>query len=137
MATQKEKFNLYKNQISHTNFKSFSNQRSDTASKLSSLNSSLPIFFFRFLSLYQFFSSLPNFFFFTSFQSHLIRHSGTGCTFKDTQSALRHLRHSESTQALWYWEGTQTVLGRHLGNWAPGEHSESTRALEVLRNSQS
>ena len=38
--------NLYINQISQTNFKSFLNQRSDTASILSSLNSSLPFFSF-------------------------------------------------------------------------------------------
>ena len=48
VPTQKAQFykNLYINQISQTNFKSFSNQRSDTASILSSLNFSLPFFSF-------------------------------------------------------------------------------------------
>ena len=59
------------------------------------------------------------------FKSHLIRHSGTRRAFKDTQSALEQLRHSENTQALGHL--------RHSGTWALGhlEHLE-TRALGHL-----
>ena len=39
VATQKTKFNRYKNQIYIVDLKRFSNQRSDSASKLSFLNS--------------------------------------------------------------------------------------------------
>ena len=64
-----------------------------------------------------------------SFQSHLIKCSGTGCTFKDIQRLLRHLRHlestwafghSEGTQALGHVESTQRALGHSgtLGTWA-------------------
>ena len=107
VSKQKAKFlqNLYLNQISQTNFKSFSNQQSDTASILSSLNSSLTLFLFAFLSFYMkhiFMLSIL-------FKSHLIRHSGTGNGFKDTQRAFKHLRHS--------------------GTWALGEHSEGTCTL--------
>ena len=42
VATQKTKFNLYKNQFYIVDLKRFSNQRSDSASKLSFLNSFLP-----------------------------------------------------------------------------------------------
>ena len=51
-----------------------------------------------------------------SFQSHLIRHSGTGCTFKDTQSVLKHLRGSESTRALGQLKHLSTWILRHLGS---------------------
>ena len=50
-----------------------------------------------------------------SFQSHLIRHSGSGCTFKDTQRVLEHLRHSENTRPLGHLESTRRAL-RHLGH---------------------
>ena len=50
-----------------------------------------------------------------SFQSNLIRHSGTGRTFKDNQRALEHLRHLESTRTLGYSEGTHRALGGHSG----------------------
>ena len=43
------------------------------------------------------------------FQSHLIIHSDTGRTFKDNQRTLEHLRHSESTRALGYSEGTRAL----------------------------
>ena len=70
------------------------------------------------------------------FKSHLIRHSDTGSAFKDTQRALEHLRHSESTQrALGHLKGTRALGGfsgtrralrhlRHLG----------TRTLRALRH---
>ena len=59
------------------------------------------------------------------FQSHLIRHSDTGFTSKDTQRVLEHLRHSESTRALG---------ARSEGTWAL-RHLESTRrALRHLRH---
>ena len=111
-AIQKAKFykNLYINQISQINFKSFSNHRSDTVSILSSLNSSL-LFFLAFLSFYTKHIFMLSFF----LKSHLIRHSGMRRAFKDTQRALEHLRHSKSTRAL-------------------GEHSEGTRALKALRD---
>ena len=57
------------------------------------------------------------------FKSHLMRHSGTGHPFKDTQKALKHLRYLESTQALGRLESTQRALG----------HSDGTRALGHLR----
>ena len=72
-----------------------------------------------------------------SFKSHLIRHSGTGCAFKDTQRALEHLRHSGSwalgghskeTRGTLrgHSEGTRMTLG-HLGTWRVlGGHSEGT-----------
>ena len=51
-----------------------------------------------------------------SFQSHLIRHSGTGFISKDTQRVLEHLRHSESTRALGgRSEGTWRALEGHSG----------------------
>ena len=59
------------------------------------------------------------------FKSHLIRHSGTGRAFKDTQRTLKHLRHSESTRALGHSESIQRVLGGHSG----------TRALKALGHS--
>ena len=61
-----------------------------------------------------------------SFQSHLIKHSDMGRTFKDSQRAFEHLRHSESTRALGHSEGTQRALGGH---------SEGTRALKALGHS--
>ena len=51
-----------------------------------------------------------------SFQSYLIRHSGTGFISKDTQRVPEHLRHSESTRAL-------------------GGRSKGTRALKALEHS--
>ena len=65
------------------------------------------------------------------FKSRLFRDSVTGRAFKDTQRALQHLRHSESTWATGHSESTQRALGhlrhlgtrtfrtlRHLGTWA-------------------
>ena len=116
MPTQKAKFlkNLCINEISQTNFKSFSNQHSDIASILSSLNSSLPLLSYSISFFYMKHVVMLG----ISFKSHLIRHSGTGRVFKDTLRALEHLRHSESTQR---------ALGhlRHLGY-------SGTWALEAL-----
>ena len=94
MLTQKAKFykNLCINQISQTNFKSFSNQRSDTGSILTSLNCFLHFFF--------------------------------------TFWTLKHLRHSESTQALGHLESTQKALGQLESTWALGGHS-GTRTLRA------
>ena len=50
-----------------------------------------------------------------SLHSHVIKDKGTGCTFKDIQSVLEHLRHSESIWALEQSEGTQMALKGHLG----------------------
>ena len=61
------------------------------------------------------------------FKLHLIRHSSTGCAFKDTQRALEHLRHSASTWALGHSESTQRALGHLKGTRALGGHSEGTR----------
>ena len=115
VPTQKVRFSLHKNKISKTNFKSFPNQRSD----------------FFFLHIHK--TSKHLFMLSISFQSHLIRYSGTGRTFKDNQRALEHLRHSESTGALGHSEGTQKALGGHLGTWALG-HS-GTRGLKALWHS--
>ena len=108
--------NLYINQISQTNFKSFSNQPSDTAWILNSLNSSLPFFSFC-ISFYT-----KNIFMFSIlFKSHLIGHSGTRRAFKDTQRALEHLRQSEITRAL-----------VHSGNWKALRHLKWV--LHLARN---
>ena len=89
--TQKANFNLYKKQISKANFKSFP---------------SALFFSFCIYTKHLFMLSV-------SFKSHLIRHSGTGCTFTDTQREL--FRHSESTRALAHSEGTPRAIGGHLG----------------------
>ena len=69
------------------------------------------------------------------FKSHLIRHSGTGRAFKDTQRALEHLRHLESTRALGHLENTQRLLG-HSGTWRALGHlgTWALRALKHLGN---
>ena len=62
------------------------------------------------------------------FKSHVIRHSGTGCAFKNTQRALENLSHSESTRALGQSESTLRVLRalkalghlEHLATWTLG-----------------
>ena len=60
------------------------------------------------------------------FKSHLIRQSGTGRAFKDTQRTLEHLRHLD-TRAL------RAV--NHLGTWALGHLRHSgTWVLRALRN---
>ena len=160
VLTQKAKFYkiFYINQISQTNFKSFSNQRSDTASILSSLNSFPPFFSF----CISFFLHETYFMLSILFKSHRIRHSGTGRAFKDTLKVLEHLRHSESTRALGHSESTQKALkalghsdtygprafGGHLGTWRALGHlrhlgtrtlraprhlgTQGTRALEAL-----
>ena len=82
---QKSKFGVRK--IKHVadvaNFKRFSNQRSDYASKLRSSESSLPLFVF--------FIYIKHLFIFRIlFPSYVIRHSVTQSAFKDTQRALEH-----------------------------------------------
>ena len=61
-----------------------------------------------------------------SSQWHLVRHSATEFTFKDTQRVLKHLEYSEST-----W-----TLG-HLVTWRALEGHSGTRALNTLGNSGS
>ena len=123
MLTQKAKFykNLCINQIFQTNFKSFSNQRSDSTSILTSLNCFLQFFFllFAFLSFYR----KLVFTFSILFKSYPIRRSGTRCAFKNTQRELKHLRNSESTQALGYLESTQRAPGQLESTWTLGGHS--------------
>ena len=67
------------------------------------------------------------------FKSHLIRHSGMGCAFKDTQKALEHLRYSESTRAFGHLESTQRAL-EHSGTRRALGDSEGNRALRHLRH---
>ena len=64
------------------------------------------------------------------FKSHVIRHSGTGCAFKNTQRALENLSHSESTRALGQSESTLRVL-RHSSTRVLRAHL-GTRALKAL-----
>ena len=64
-------------------------------------------------------------------KSNLIRHSGTGREFKDTQRALKHLRHQESTLALGHSESTQRALG-HSRTWRALRHS-GIWALKALK----
>ena len=66
------------------------------------------------------------------FESHLIKHSGRRRAFKDTQRALEHLRHSESTWALGH--SSTRIFGHLEGTQALGVHSEGTRALRYLRH---
>ena len=58
------------------------------------------------------------------FKSHVIKYSGTGRVSKDTQRALKHLRHSECTRR---------ALRGHSDTQVLGGHSDSTRALRHLR----
>ena len=80
------------------------------------------------------------------FKSQLIRHSCTRSAFKDTQRALEHLKHWESTcklgqsstcRALGLLEGTR-ALGGYLGNKAlkalGQSETQGTRALKALRH---
>ena len=69
------------------------------------------------------------------FKPDLIRHSGTRRAFKDTQRALEHLRHSESTRrALRGHSDTWRALGQLEGTWTLGGHLV-TRALKTLEHS--
>ena len=63
-----------------------------------------------------------------SFQSHLIRHSATGFTFKDTQRVVEHLKHLENIRVLGHSEGTRALEHlRLLGTQTPGalRHSDT------------
>ena len=105
VPTQKEKFNLHKNQTYLANLKPFSNHSSVSASKLSSLKSSLP-----FLSL---FTSIKHLLIISIlFQSYLISYSGTQSAFKDSAHSNIHIKR----RTLEGHSDTQRVL----------EHSEST-----------
>ena len=71
------------------------------------------------------------------FKSHVIRHSGTRCAFKNTQRALENLSHSESTRALGQSESTLRVLRalKHLGCWTLSELRHlGTQAIGHLRH---
>ena len=63
------------------------------------------------------------------FKSHLIIHSGTKRGFKDTQKALEHSRHSESTRAFGHSESTQRALREHSGTWMALGYSEGTQTF--------
>ena len=124
LLTQKAKFSLWKSQIQIANLKNFSNQFFDSASRLSSSKSYLT-----FLSLFIYIKHL--FVISTSFQSHLIRHSVMQKAFKDTQMALKHSRHSESTRAPGQSEGNRKAIGHFKDTRSLLEHS-STWALRHL-----
>ena len=115
MPTQKAKLykNLYINQISQTNFKSFSNQRSDTSSTLNSLNSSLPFFFFLHLFLFTW----------NIFLCLAICLSHIWLDIKDRDVHLKTLRGHSNTQRR------SKAFGEYLGTWTLGDHSQGTRAL--------
>ena len=76
------------------------------------------------------FNHSPFFFYGLWFKSHLMRHLGMGRAFKDTQSALKHLRLSDlETWALGgHSESTRRAIG-YLVTWRAIEHSEGTWAL--------
>ena len=90
--------------------KSFSDQRSDSASKLSSSKSSNIWGFFLILLYLEFCSK----------QSH----SGTQITFKDTQRTLKQTKHSESTRTL--------TRRRKLGTRRTPEGRYDTGTLNAL-----
>ena len=62
--------------------------------------------------------------------THLTRHSTTESSFKDTQRALEHSRHLESTRALGgHSEGTRVLVHlRHYGTWTLGRYLGTQRA---------
>ena len=62
------------------------------------------------------------------FNSLLIRYSDTGSAFKDTQSALEHLKHSESSRRA--LRGT-LAFGEHSSTWMALGHSNGTRAPDT------
>ena len=135
VPTQKAKFkkNLYINQISQTNFESFSNQRSDTALILSPLNFSLQSFFYLHLFLFT-----RHIFLLLAFCS---RHIWLDIQARDVH--LKALRghsnikalgeHSEGTRALGH-SGTWRALGHSKGTWALRGHL-GTRARKALGHS--
>ena len=57
---------------------------------------------------------------------HLIKHLGTGCTFRDTRRALKHLRHLDvgTWGLVGYSEGTRKALG-HFGSRRSLGHSNN------------
>ena len=89
VSPQKRKFNPYRNQIYIANLRTFSNQRSVSALKLSFLKSSLP-----FVSLFMCIKHL--FILRILFQSNLIRRSVTHSASINTRWALEDSSHSES-----------------------------------------
>ena len=71
------------------------------------------------------------------FKSYLIRHSGTGRAFNNTQRALEHLKNLESTRAFGHSESTQRALVHSdiYGTWALGPLGHSgIWALKALRH---
>ena len=113
LPTQEAKSNFHKNRIYIADLKSFLNQRFDSASKLSSSKSSIPL-----ISLFIYIKHL--FVFSILFSSHLIRHSSTQSALKYTRRALKQWRYSKSTRE----SGTRRAL-RHL----------VTRVLKVFGHS--
>ena len=112
--------------IANLNLKSFSNQRFDSALKLSYAKSS-PLF------LSSFICKKHLFLFNILFQSHLIRHSSSQNIFKDTQRALGHSQGTWALKSLGHTT-TQRVLGHSEDTWAP-EHLRhlGTQAPEQLK----
>ena len=93
--------------------------------KLLKFFSTIFFFFFAFFSFY----TKHIFMLSILFKSHLIRHSGTRRAFKDTQTALEHLRHLESTRALRHSDSTERTIGHWEGTQALGGHLGTRRAL--------
>ena len=89
VSPQKRKFNPYRNQIYIANLRTFPNQRSVSALKISFRKSSPP-----FVSLFMFIKHL--FILSILFQSNLIRRSVTHSASINTQWALEHSSHSKS-----------------------------------------
>ena len=89
------------------------------------------------------FKHSPFFFYGLWFKSHLIRHLGMGRAFKDTQRALKHLRHSyletwalgghsESTRRVVGYLGTRRAIQHWEGTWELRGHSGTLKALGHL-----
>ena len=73
-----------------------------------------------------------------SLQSQLIRKSGMKSTFKDTQRALEHSKHSKSTWALGNLEDTWAFAhSEHISEETQRvlRHLKGTRSLGFLRHS--
>ena len=92
-----------------------------------------------------------------SFKLHLIKHLGTGCAFRDTRRALKHLRHldvgtrrafrghSDGTWSLWLSQGPWTLeqlikefnMIRNICSWTRNWDfidNANTTLNEVFRN---
>ena len=108
------------------NLKSFSNQRSDSVSKLSSSESSLA-----FLSSFIYMKHL--FILSILFQYYVVRHSSAQVHLK---TFIGHSNIPGSQRALGYLESPRRALGhvRHSGTWTPGGYL-GNRAPKALGHS--